>query len=386
MLQPIKPPKIKLFLDSGAFGAWQRKIELPLEDYIAFIKRYQHLIHAYVAMDVIPGQPGRRSEVSSNMVGGRHYKSATIEDTAKKSYDNLCRMQDAGLQPIPVYHQDEDPKWLEKMIDNGCTYIGISPYLRSHKSSIKKFLDESFSIVCDSGGRPRVKTHGFGVTGPDFVGRVPWYSVDSTSWKMAAAYGSILVPTYVGGKPDFRRKPTVVGVTGGRDTTNQLEGWSTTHPLLYDCAIQFLDECGVTVTEVRNIYGARVYAVVKYFQGLEAACQDIVFEHRSGRMDSQRQWDARDPAPRWKPSFRMIYAAAMATGLSASLNECGIGNRLLSYFDLRNKPESYLENYVKTGLPGELKRGANQRWANVDPASYRHINLAHRAEATHEEN
>lgn len=385
-----QPPKIRVFLDSGAYSAWTKKSEIPLKDYIAFIKRYRHLIHSYVSLDVIPGLPAKRS-INNFIVGGRdtkqHKYHKIVEATAAKSYENHCRMLDAGLEPIPVYHQDENIKWLERLIEDGNQYIGISPYARAHKSEVRKFLDESFSIVCDAKGRPRVKTHGFGVTSSDFISRVPWYSVDSTSWKLKGAYGAILVPIYgPDGKPDYLQRPLTVDVTGTRiDARRQLDGWAYTHPLYYDCVLRFLNDCGLSVTEVRNVYGARVYAVLKYFRGLEASCQNIVFKHRRGQtVESKHLAQASSPAPRWKPAFRMIYAAANAVGLSVSLNACGIGDRLLSYYELRDRPEGYLENYQKTGLPGELRQGPNQRWANVHDKSNRILDFVARVQARHE--
>lgn len=331
----------ELFLDSGAFSAWRRGIELPLGDYIAFIKKYGHLFGAYVAMDVIPGSNEGRDG-----------------DSASKSYDNLRRMQDAGLRPIPVFHQYESYKWLEKMVEDGETYVGISPYLRAHQNKIVRFLEDSFSIVCDAKGRPLVKTHGFGMTSPVFMKRFPWYTVDSTSWNKYSGFGRVLVPIYVEGKPDFGRPPMVVAVTGS-NSNHQLEGWSTSHPTLYGCVVKFLDECGVTVTEVRNHVGSRRLVNIRCFQGIETACQ------------------------RGKLPFRIIYASMPAPALDKALTDCGVTQRLFSYFDLRSKQEGFIEDYLNTGAHGKIRQRPN--WGSQQFWDRRRLAFERRATAVTEE-
>lgn len=385
-----KIPKIELFLDSGAFGAWKRGIELPLKEYIAFIKKHERLVRGYVAMDVIPGLPAWRSEETGARAGGRASNTReVVEASAAKSYENLQRMKDAGLNPVPVFHQDEDYKWLEKMLKDGETYIGISPYLKSHRNKILEFLDTSFSIVCDAKGRPTVKTHGFGMTNPVLIARVPWYSVDSTSWAIGAGYGHIMVPVYEGGKANYRKPPIQVSVSGMRgEAKRQLEGWAQLQPLHYDAVMRFLDECELTITQVRNRSDARRHAIVKYFQGLEAVCQDITFQHRVDYKNTARHWDPDRKAPRrWSPAFKMIYAASPhAIALNTVLNERGVTQRLLSFFDLRDKRDDFLENYINTGLPGKLKKGPpKQRWTTDHYMSYRRLVMERRAKAQPEE-
>jgi hypothetical protein len=67
---------MKIMLDCGAFSAWGRQ-RLPVGPYIEFIKANRHLLHAYVALDVIAGSP---SEPATS--------PKVIERAAAESYDN----------------------------------------------------------------------------------------------------------------------------------------------------------------------------------------------------------------------------------------------------------------------------------------------------------
>jgi hypothetical protein len=187
-----------LILDSGAFSAWTKKVVIQLDDYIAFIKANIDQIDYYVNMDVIPGEFGRKPSEDE------------VEKSAQASWDNLIYMESEGLHPVPVYHMGESIEWLDKLIDHGCSYIGISPANdRTTKQKIK-WLDMVFHHICDSNGVPKIRTHGFGVTSLPILYRYPWYSVDSMSWVRFAAYGSIVVPKEVNGIYRYDISPHVV--------------------------------------------------------------------------------------------------------------------------------------------------------------------------------
>src|SRR5260221_8934511 len=106
--------KVQLMLDSGAFSAWNRGEEINIKEYIAYVKRNQHLLHSHVNLDVIPGVHGQRRATDD------------VESSAKQSYDNLQIMKAAELRPIPVFHHGESLTWLERLLKDGEPYIGLS--------------------------------------------------------------------------------------------------------------------------------------------------------------------------------------------------------------------------------------------------------------------
>jgi len=185
-------------LDSGAFSAWNNGKVIDLDHYIAFILHEADHLDYYVALDVIPGSFGHTPS------------PAEVEESATRSWENLLYMEAHGLQPIPVFHMGEQFKWLRRMVEHGCPYIGISPANDRTTSKKRVWLDRVFSEITDDAGKPLVKTHAFGVTAIDLLMRYPWYSADSTTWIMMAARGKIMLPAWVDGKWKFDKRPAVL--------------------------------------------------------------------------------------------------------------------------------------------------------------------------------
>ena len=157
-------------LDSGAYSAWSRGQPIDLDQYIAYIHTNAEHLDYYVALDVIPGSFGTRPT------------PAQVEESAAASWNNLLYMQAHGLSPIPVFHMHEHFKWLRKMIDHGCDYIGISPANDCTTHQKRMWLDKVFDFICDADGWPCIKTHAFGMTALPLLTRYPWYSADSVTW------------------------------------------------------------------------------------------------------------------------------------------------------------------------------------------------------------
>lgn len=160
---------VSLFLDSGAFSAWSRGATIDIQEYISFIKEHKKRLKAYAVLDVI--------------------------GDAEATWQNQLIMEKAGLMPVPCFHFGEPFKYLQRYVDK-YKYIAIGGLARmgTRKTEMFGFLDKCFSLICDKDGMPKVKTHGFAVTGMYAMKRYPWYSVDSTSWIVQARLGCIYVP------------------------------------------------------------------------------------------------------------------------------------------------------------------------------------------------
>ena len=188
-----------IIMDSGAFSAWNAGSKIILDDYISYLKDYIDEIDYVVNLDVIPGVPGlKRIPIEE------------VERSAAKGYDNYNYMLSKGIPEdkiIHVFHQNEDFKWLQRMLDDKMTYIGISPANdRTTKEKIM-WLDRCMEYVCDDKGYPTVKFHGFAVTSLRLMLRYPWYSVDSSTWAMRAGRGEVMIPVKKDGKWDFSQPP-----------------------------------------------------------------------------------------------------------------------------------------------------------------------------------
>lgn len=165
--------KIDLFLDSGAFSAFTQDVKIDINEYIAFIRRYEKHLSVYANLDVI--------------------------GDAKGTFLNQKIMEQAGLKPLPCFHYGEPIKYLEYYIKR-YDYIALGGIVPVHSSQLYYWLDDLFSkYICDSSGAPKVKVHGFGLSSHKLMVRYPWYSVDSTSWVIASRCYIIYLPKWKNG-------------------------------------------------------------------------------------------------------------------------------------------------------------------------------------------
>lgn len=93
---------VHLFLDSGAYTAWTKGVEISLNEYAIYIRANN--IGKYVSLDVI-GDP-------------------------EASYFNLRRLEKEGLAPVPVFHLGSDMKYLRQLADDGYKYVYLGGGIR----------------------------------------------------------------------------------------------------------------------------------------------------------------------------------------------------------------------------------------------------------------
>jgi len=121
------------------------------------------------------------------------YSNLDVINNPKKTLQNQRILEDAGLQPIPVFHLGNDEKWFRKYLDN-YDHIALGGIFPNPVSVLIPMLDGLFKRnILDDDGFPRVKIHGFGCTSMPLLVRYPWYSVDSASARKLAIYGKIVV-------------------------------------------------------------------------------------------------------------------------------------------------------------------------------------------------
>ena len=196
-----------LMIDSGAFSVWNNGSEVDLDAYIAFCREYVDVIDLIVALDVIPGRPKDKASLTR----------ANISAACEKSWENYKRMIESGLpreKVLPVFHQNDDWKWLELFMKEEIPYFGLSPANDSDSNRRQMWLDTCMKFVCGPDGMPLAKFHGFAVTSVKLMARYPWYSVDSVTWMYYSRNGAIIVPhRKADGSWDYFRSPQWVFVS-----------------------------------------------------------------------------------------------------------------------------------------------------------------------------
>lgn len=161
-LSLAKTTQGSIFLDSGAYTARHRGVDISISKYGDFIQENLSKISVYANLDVIGDH--KATEINQRYMEGR------------------------GLSPLPTFHQGTPFSELSNLINEyGYIALGNISSSANDKRSLFKWLDTCFNIIQGS-----TKIHGFGMTGAEVLKRYPWYSVDSTSWIGRSMRGDIL--------------------------------------------------------------------------------------------------------------------------------------------------------------------------------------------------
>lgn len=372
-----KKPKVNLLLDSGVFSSWRRGTTIDLDRYIAYLQENQDFLFAYVSMDFIPGKFGQKRT------------QAEVEYSAKVGYQNLEKMWKAGLQPIPVFHQGERWYWLEKMLADKIPYIGISSSKDLWASEQQKWLDQVFTMLTNSKGEPIVKTHGFGITRPGFIFRFPFFSCDSTAWSLAPGYGSVLIPPLdrLGGSHQYLKQPTKIVLSGVKHKSpssqrKQFEGLAPRYQVAINAFLKELAD--LTVGEVRYGTNFRRECMLLYYRHLGEALTNVRFkEHKKMFL---YQFKDLEHEPVKFDHLHIMFATNLNKEWSEMMTQIGCEDRLLSYWELKDKPSKYLQDYVMNGSHMEYdKKTPKVEWKSEAYLNWRRLKLLELAEKQHHE-
>lgn len=170
----IRADEKVVFLDSGAFSAFTKGVEVDLPGYCEYIKRNTDIIEKVDGV------------LCASVLDG-------IGDPLK-TWQNQKAMESLGVCPLPCFHYGEDERYLEYYIQN-YEYITLGGMVPISTPQLIHWLDRLWErYLTDGSGRPRLKVHGFGLTSLPLMKRYPWYSVDSSTWVQWSANGMILLP------------------------------------------------------------------------------------------------------------------------------------------------------------------------------------------------
>jgi hypothetical protein len=160
-----RPAGARVFLDSGAFGAYTRGATIELARYCDYVKATMPALAAYAALDVIGD-----------------WRATAV---------NLDHMRKAGLDPLPVFHvSQESHDVLDGILRDGTGQIAIGGMAseRATREIIQRELDACWAVI---GRHWPVRVHGFGILAQWALERYPFYSVDSSSAIISAGMGRV---------------------------------------------------------------------------------------------------------------------------------------------------------------------------------------------------
>lgn len=236
--------KGKLIIDSGAFTAHTRGIDIDIDNYIKWLNENKDYIDFAIVLDHIPGKFGMQR---------------TIEDVkygAKKSFENyeyMIKKLDRPEMLLPVFHQEEDFSYFDKYLNYKLNnklleYMCISARKDFTGKQRKVWYDVAYRHIKKS-NNPNIKTHILGSATDSDVEQFPVTSMDATSWIMTSANGSIFTPygiIYVGndvGNPNHI-------FNQGQEAIDKLE--------------EYLGTINLTIQDVMTEYKNRTLANVYY--------------------------------------------------------------------------------------------------------------------------
>lgn len=341
---------VRVMLDSGAYSCWKRGEELDLDQYIDYLLEHHEHLWAYVALDEIPGTPNVRPSRDE------------IIRAAEISYENTCRMVEAGLSPMPVFHQGEPFKYLDRLLDDGFDFVGISPANDRNTSEKRRWLDEVFAHLCGPHGYPEIKTHGLGFTTPNIALRYPWYSFDSITWLSAGGFGSIYIPYFVNGEPDYTKQGFILWISERQtkdpfspkpealDISKHFKGLDKK---TQSHVLEFIERNGFTYEEVRDDYYPRQIICARFFDNVARGHPMRPFR---GTLPLGHKPSGRGAAINEHGQCQVVFGVTTGKKHSELLTAEKMNTRLFSYYGAVLEGGINMTEYAKTGLIPERER------------------------------
>lgn len=162
----MKIPQV--FIDSGAYSAHTKGAVIEMAAYAEFVKEHRKYITIAANLD----------DLTDPAI------------TWRNQQDMESRVD--GVPVLPTFHFGEPIEWLTHYVRH-YDYIALGGQVGQSAEQLMFWLDELWDkYLTDVNGYPLVRVHAFGVTSVPIMRRYPWYSVDSTSWIMAAATGKAM--------------------------------------------------------------------------------------------------------------------------------------------------------------------------------------------------
>lgn len=174
--------KGNIMIDSGAFTAWTKDINIDVDAYIDWINKWNDRVITFGQIDVIPPKTANLQQ---------------IDECCKRTWQNYIYMTDRVVCPEKIlytFHYGEPFRWLEQALEytlpngNKMEYMAFGGLVGRTTKQRTEFLNECFKIVANS-SNPNIKIHGFGVSSKNMWSKYPFESCDSFTPGMNANHG-----------------------------------------------------------------------------------------------------------------------------------------------------------------------------------------------------
>ena len=153
------------FVDSGAFSAYSRGIEIDIDEYIDWINKWHPNLERYCCWDTIPTD------------------DITPDVSAPRTWENYLYMRSKLTDPhklVYCFHYGEDVSYLIQALESGIDYVALGGVARKGKKQRYEFFNSLIPIFEEY---HHVHVHAFGMTAIDILNNFPYInSSDSSSW------------------------------------------------------------------------------------------------------------------------------------------------------------------------------------------------------------
>lgn len=154
-----------VFVDSGAFSAMTRGIEINVDDYIKWLNEYSANMEKFCCFD--------RIGITED----------EFEDCAKATWENYLYMYDKLKEPhklVYCFHFGEPIEYLHNALEFGCKHIALGGVAKRKRGERKEFFE---SLKDEFNEHPDVVVHAFGMTDVTLLQEYTYiHGADSTSW------------------------------------------------------------------------------------------------------------------------------------------------------------------------------------------------------------
>jgi hypothetical protein len=164
-IEEMKGWGLRMIGDSGAFSAMSTGTPISLSEFAEWAERWQSSLCWVASLDVIGDADG--------------------------SWRNFEALRARGLDVIPTVHYGADPSALDRYAAEGVDFVGLGGMV-GRKSEPQRLLRWCLSMMRHARTHhPEMRFHGWGVTHPELITALPWYSVDSSGFSACYRFGRL---------------------------------------------------------------------------------------------------------------------------------------------------------------------------------------------------
>ena len=149
-----------IFADSGAFSAWTQGAVISVDDYAEWLHRWKSVLSVFCNLDVI--------------------------DDPVATEVNQRALESLGLDPLPVWHIRSDRSHFYDLCDE-YRYVAVGGMVGT---PWKRLMPKLAWAVREARTRGTV-LHALGLTSHTPLSKLPFFSVDSSSWNAGFKYGTV---------------------------------------------------------------------------------------------------------------------------------------------------------------------------------------------------